>query len=135
MPSPALDIATALANAGLGTLGTNIYVSTVLDDDTGGGIVPDAAIFVAQSSGAPPEPLLGGSSADDINRVVVQIRLRGGRNAYQTALAKLPLIHAAIHKQQTAAYISWLVDPPIQLGPDDKDRHEWSINVAVLYQD
>lgn len=135
MPTPALDIATALQSAALGTLGTDLYVSTVLDDDAGGTIVPDAAIFVAQSSGAAPQPFLGGSDAEDIYFVIVQIRIRSARNSYQAALARLPLIHEALHKQQPAGYISWLVDPPIQLGPDDKTRHEWSVNVAVLYQD
>jgi hypothetical protein len=135
MPNPALDIATALQTAGLGTLGTNLYVSTVLDDDAGGTIVPDAAVFVAQTSGAQPQPFLGGSDAEDIYYVNVQIRTRSARNSYEVALAQLVSIHEALHKQQTSDYIYWLVDPPIQLGPDDKTRHEWSVNVAVLYQD
>lgn len=136
MPNPALDIATALQTAGLGTLVTNIYVSTVLDDDAGGAIVPDASLFVMQTSGAPPQPLLGGSSADDINFVIVQVRVRGARNQYEVPenVAR-SLVRNALHKQQPSDYISWLVDPPVQLGPDDKTRHEWSVNVAVLYQD
>ena len=135
MPNPALDIATALQTATLGTLGTDLYVSTVLDDDAGGTIIPDAALFVAQTSGAQPQPFLGGADAEDIYYVNVQIRVRSARNSYQTALELLPDIHEALHKQQPSDYISWLVDPPIQLGPDDKTRHEWSVNVAVTYQD
>ena len=36
MPTQRFDIATALQTAGLGTLGTNIFISTVLDDESRG---------------------------------------------------------------------------------------------------
>lgn len=135
MPDAALDIATALQTAGLGTLGTSIFISTVLDDESRGTVVPDAALFVSLTNGADPEPFLGGSDAEDIYRVNVQVRVRGARGVYNTPRQVSLAVQEALHKTQGAGYISWIASVPIQLGPDDKSRQEWSINILVTYQD
>jgi hypothetical protein len=129
-----IDIAARLAAAGLGlTLATNLFYGPLRDE----GGAPDASATVLLTGSYPFEPDLGGQDAPDLKPLTVQINLRSAANDYAGGSTLANAIVEAVHKRETGeANISWLIQSaPTYLGPDNRGRHRWSINVlATRYE-
>jgi hypothetical protein len=130
MTTPHVDIASALADAGLGTLGTDLFYGPVRDGK-GADKAPDAAIFVLEVGGFDPVPDLGGANAPDLRERSVQVRVRSAREGYSAGHTTAQAAFTAIHKQHPAAYVSWEAGEPIYIERDESGRHHWSINTFV----
>lgn len=131
MPTPHVDIATALSDAGLGTLATDLFYGPVRD----GAQVPDAALFVLETGGFQPVPDIGGASAADLRERSVQLRVRSAQRDYSGGYATAQSAWGAVHKQQPAGYVSWEAGEPLFVETDESGRHHWSINVLVRTHD
>lgn len=121
------DIITALGNAGIATLNTNMFPGIVRD----GAGYPDWCVFVSLTGGLEPEPFFNNDG--DRRQPFVQIRLRTGVNTADGGHDTAKSIFNAIHRQEPAGYESWLCSEPINIGLDNKGRLGWSINVKVAY--
>lgn len=135
MPTPDVDIANRLVAQGLGTLGTDLFYGPVRDADNLGTTYPDAGVFVLTTGGFDPEPLIGGQDAPDIRRPFVQVRVRSARESFETGQNTAQAVYQALHKKSPGEYIAWLVQEPGYLGKDNKSRHEWSLNVQLMFEE
>lgn len=135
MPTPDLDIATHLASEGIGTLGTDLFCGPVRDADDLGETYPDECVFVLATGGFEPEPFVGGADAPDIRRPFVQVRVRSARESFQSGQTTARAVYQATHKIEFAGYMGWLASEPTYLGKDNKSRHEWSINVQLVFEE
>ena len=122
------DVATRLQTAGVGTVGTDIFRGPERVPATG---VPDVAVFVLASGGAPASPYLG--TATDWHEVALQLLVRGAVNAYETARTKALAVRAALHRCTLSGYTLCMVreSEPLYLGRDHEGRHEFALNVRV----
>lgn len=131
--SATTDVAAAIQNAGLGTLGTDLVTGPMRDSREGAG-VPDELTAVLFTTGLQRKPYLGGPSAGDIEVIEVQILHRSERetgDSYTTSETKAKAIADAVHKGEPSGYVGWLASDPTYTGLDEQDRHNWSINVQV----
>lgn len=131
MPTPDLDIASRLQAAGVGTVGTNIFRGQVRPPSS---TIPHAALFVAPTGGAAPQPFLD-AGATDYRTPTVQILIRGDVGTYITTHGKAVSALDAVHKQTVSGYFQVLArtPEPLYLGLDDTEHPLFSVNVELFY--
>lgn len=127
------DIGTYLQSEGIGTLGTDIFLSQMPD-------TPDEAIALFEYAGNAPSRM-GGNRQPGI-----QVRTRGD---YETARATIDDIYTLLSKIGNeyeddapegvtingTTYLHFqTVQEPFPLGPDDNGRHELAQNFIVTYR-
>lgn len=116
------DIATILASAGVGTVGTDIFYGSMPPS-------PDNCVCIYQYAGSP-------SLAEGIDRPGVQVRIRN--TSYANASSKATDVHDALHTYANTLlngtyYMQILANQyPEGLGVDDNDRHIFVVNFSVM---
>lgn len=130
-----LDTITGLILADGATPGANLFASPVLPAEVSGTGVPNAAVFVRASGGAPPVPNMGSAGASSTWYPRVQVIVRGDVNGEDTARALANLIRETLHRATLTGYVSCLVvdSSPIELGKDTGGHPLFSLNVELWY--
>lgn len=125
MNPPSIDIKDILEAAGIGTYGTDLFVSTIPER-------PDAAVGIIDTAGLSPLPV------DYIyDRPSVQIIVRGTANGYLAAYSKAESIKRALHALYNETwngtrYIVILAETDILwIGPDERNRPQFSLNFSI----
>lgn len=115
MNTPSIDVKDLLVTAGLGTYGTDLFVSKEPTK-------PDACVTIYDTSGMPPEAWF------ELDYPGIQVRIRGAVNGYIVAMAKAYSIKNALHgvyntTQGGARYISIIATgEPECIGYDENER-------------
>jgi len=139
MPDPALDIATHLgadATVTIGgsdaVLGTNLFPGPKRAAGDG---IPEAAIFVLETGGYPPDDTFGTTLPGRTATVQVYIRGPQGADAYSSARATARAAWKSLHKASISGYVSirCMQSEPVYLGPNETDQHVFTINVLALH--
>lgn len=131
------EIATLLAAAGAGVVGTSLFKGTMPDQPAGA----DPIVALIEYASAPPLRRFGGDNAGTLaERPRVQVLVRG--SSYVTARARAQAVVAACDwlgpRTLTAssgggasyAAIEVLQRPPLFLGRDENDRWRFAVNLA-----
>jgi hypothetical protein len=124
MSSPAADIGAMLAANGVGTIGTNIFISLMPN-------TPDAVIALYDSGGFP------GESGYKYEYPTIQVRIRGAKGQYISAYAKAEAVRNFLHDRANITwgvnrYIGiWSMSDILFLGQDELNRPELSINFRI----
>lgn len=118
------DIAAKLAAESVGTVGTDIFIGVMPD-------TPDDCLVLNEYGGEAPD-LIG----TYVERPNCQVRVRN--DEYTTGRAKCASVIEALHTlgdtTLSGTRYLWVQarQSPIYLGRDEKKRHEWSVNFAVV---
>ena len=123
------DLATRIATAISGTVGTDVFKSMLP-------AVPDAAVALYETGGLAPEKRFG-SAGVDWERPGVQVVVRGAPGDYQTARTTSQTIFenvAEIETEDLSGTRYYLSDPqqqPFGLAVDEQDRPTVAFNVLL----
>jgi hypothetical protein len=116
MASPAADVALLLQNALVGTIGTNIYIGKLPDQND----APHKAIGVFDTGSAYTNPKW------QRDEFLVQILVRGPQQNYQEG-------YDFAEAAKGAVLAGFLLNGGINgLGTDQRDRHIFSLNFRVI---
>lgn len=130
--TPDTDVV-ALLTGSLGLVaGTNLFAGPVRAPGTG---VPDKAVFVLATGGAPPIPYMDGT-LQDYQRSIVQIRVRSDLEDFPTGQTLARSVRDFLHKITGTSYTDIRVreTEPNYLGPDELGHHEWSVNLEMEHR-
>jgi len=127
--NPPLDVATKLQTAGVGALGSSIWVGPIRPASSS---VPVASVFVTGTGGPRPQRTLG--RITEIRRPTVQVMVRAAD--HDAGLTKAKAVHAALHNSTIAGYgdVEALQPEPIYVGLDSQEHELFSINFMLFYQ-
>ncbi len=133
MSQPDLDVAVALASAGLGlTLGQNIYwgKEREVDPDTG---VPSKAVFVVNRLGAAPDNYIDESRTPQAREPLLQIVVRSEPQDFTGGYALARSVKDALHDIHLSGYDACRVTQaePVPIGENDSGEHLFSLNVHL----
>ena len=123
------DLGVRIATAISGTVGTNIFKSTMPPS-------PDAAVALYETGGLAPENRFG-TKGIEWERPAVQIIVRGAPNDYATARATIQTIYesiAEIETEELSGTKNFLSDPqqnPFALNVDEQQRPSVAFNVIL----
>ena len=123
------DLATRIATTISGTVGTNIFKSTMPT-------TPDAVVALYETGGLSPIKRLG-TKGIDWERPAVQVVVRGAPGDYQTARTTSQTIFedvASIETEDLSSTRYYMSDPlqePFGLTVDDQDRPTVAFNVIL----
>lgn len=131
---PAADVAAALATAGYGTVGTDLFRGPVRppDADTG---MPTRAIFVVDGATGGPEPVGVFGDPALFRRATVQVTVR--HEVYDTGDAQAEQIYDTLAAGTLAGgYLALMMlnSQPLFLGQDRSSWYTWTINVEAHYE-
>ena len=124
-------IGSVLQTAGVGTLGTNLFLSRSPD-------TPDACVTIYESGTGYPIYTHGTTGAA-LSVTNVQVMSRGAREDYETARTKITTVTTALEavKETTASGIRLLrieqLGRPVPLGYDDSDRPTIAMTYSVTH--
>jgi len=124
MNAPSQDIKDILVADGIGTFGTDLFVSKQPS-------TPDAVVTVYDTGGFAPE----GMTAD--HYPTVQMLIRGDQNSYRTTYTKAESVRDSLHRLHdetwnSTKYIAiWAMSDIIFVGYDENERPEFSINFRM----
>ena len=127
MNSPATDLAAKLATAGVGTIGTNLFVQRMPDD-------PDTCVCLYDYEGSSIDTLCSFSLEDFRVQVIARA------NTYAVAWAKMLAVQAVLDyiARETIGgtyyHVAYRRSLPFSLGQDARDRAEISQNYAGIRQ-
>jgi hypothetical protein len=123
------DLATRIATAISGTVGTDVFKSTMPTS-------PDAAVALYETGGLAPEKRFGAAGVD-WERPAVQIVVRGAPGDYETARTTSQTIFenvAEIETEDLSGTRYYLSDPlqnPFALDVDEQDRPSVAFNLLL----
>lgn len=134
MRNPAVDLVDYLdgSDAGAITLeaGVNLFSGQVLPltDEV------SPVVFVLNTGGTAPEPLLGSSRAATY-RPTVQVFVRGAAFEHASTEAIARDVHALLHLASVGGYLGLFAmqSQPEPLGDDNGSRPQWSMNFECRY--
>jgi hypothetical protein len=121
------DLATRIATTISGTVGTNIFKSTMPT-------TPDAVVALYETGGLAPEKRFG-TKGIDWERPAVQVVVRGAPGDYETARTTIQTIFEDVSKieaenlSSTRFYLSDPLQEPFGLTVDDQDRPTVAFNI------
>ena len=124
MNPPSQDISDILVGAGVGTFGTDLFISKEPDS-------PDACVTIFDTGGFDPVA----NYVYDFP--TVQIRIRGGKMEYQTAFAKAQDVKDTLHglsgeTWNSTKYVGiWAQGDIIFVGYDESNRPVLTVNFRV----
>lgn len=133
------EIGTYLAAAGIGlTQGTNLFVSLMPD-------LPSACVAIIETGGMPPVMTLTGTSGVEskLDRPTFQVRSRADVDGYVAGQTLMQTIYGKLQgvtetKINGASFqlfhLIAALQPPVYLGRDAKERHEWSQNYSCFLE-
>lgn len=125
------DFSAAMATAGLGTVGTDIYYGGELPYSA---TVPAICKFVLLRGGPPPIPLI---SQNDIYTFDIQVIVRGERvlknGAWTAAQTAARAVISNMHRASISGYFSCVAinSEPIDIGLDDQEMPRFSCNFRL----
>ncbi|MBW2084436.1 MAG: hypothetical protein JRI54_00170 [Deltaproteobacteria bacterium] len=124
---PAHDIALALQQAGLGTLGVDIFKGPVRPANG----IPVDSIFVLATGGRAGQRIH--SDRSEIRYPTAQIRVRA--ESFAEGYEKASAVYDALFDLRYPGYMDFLLlqSEPIYLGQDANGNYEWSLNVECSY--
>lgn len=132
--SEVLDaIGSVLQTAGVGTLGTTVFLSRSPS-------TPDACVTVYETGAGYPIYTQGSSGSARLSVTNIQVIARAGREDYESARSKATAVVAALEaiNETTAATIRLLraerVGAVSSLGFDDNDRPRVSVTFSVTHE-
>ena len=113
------------------TLDTNLFVSRLPD-------APDACVALLEGSGA--QPVLNMGTLAKVDNPTVQVRVRDV--SYPAGYAVVMAVFKALHGLSETELVSggavvksaWAMQSPVHIGRDEKERHEWSLNLRVVWE-
>jgi len=124
-------VGSKLVTDGLGTLGTNIFLSLMPD-------TPDLCTAVYEYSGLSPLDTFGASVTVALDRPSIQVMTRAGRNDYVAARDRAVNVRNSLAKisNQTLSGINILRIAPLSainsIGLDEKDRPLVTISFTAV---
>jgi hypothetical protein len=124
-------IGSVLQSAGVGTLGTNLFLSRQPES-------PDACVTVIES-GAGVNLYTHGIVGNALTMTNIQVTARAAREDYQAARTKITAVIAALEAvaETTADGVRLLrvesLGRPIPMGYDGNDRPEIAMNFTVTH--
>ena len=124
-------VGSKLATDGLGTLGTNIFLSLMPD-------TPDLCTAVYEYSGLTPIDTFGASVNIQLDRPSIQVMTRAGRNDYVAARDRAVNVRNALAKVSNSnlSGIQILRIAPLSainaIGLDEKDRPLVTVSFTVV---
>lgn len=127
-------IGTALQSAGVGTLGSSIFLSRMPAS-------PDAAVTVYETGAGYPLYTQGSAGGAALIVANIQVVARAAREDYQAARTKISAVTVALETlaDSTISGIRILrierVGSPSPLGLDDNDRPRVSMTYTVTFDD
>jgi len=130
MTSPAEDIGEILEDAGVGTVGTDIYIGTIPDTDD----APHAAVGVIDTGALFLSPKW---KRDELT---VQVLVRGPKRSYNVGYAKAKEVMDALLGIEPVTvnshdYVLFVILGGIShLGNDAQDRAMFSLNFKVVLE-
>lgn len=119
-----------LAAGSVGALGSTIFLGRMPD-------TPDACVCVYESAGSLPEMTFG-SSGIAIDRPIIQVMCRAGRDDYPAARDKAVAVRdllSGLTNTTLGSFKVLRVEPSGSvnpIGPDEKDRPLVSVNFNVM---
>jgi hypothetical protein len=128
MNPPSQDIKDFLVAAGVGTFGTDLFVSKEPAADADGNI-PTTTVY--DTGGFDPE------AQYVYDRPTVQVRVRGARGGYLAAYAKAQAARTALRtifnetKNGTRYIGIWILGDIVALGDDEKGRPVLTLNIRI----
>lgn len=130
--TPDLDMLAELTGNYSLTSGTNLFAGPVVVVATG---VPDKAVFILATGGAPPQPFIDGSG-QDYCRSAVQIRIRSTTEDFPGGQTLARNVRDFLHKRVVSGYVDIRAREaePNYLGPDEQGHHEWSVNLDLEHR-
>jgi hypothetical protein len=124
-------VGSVLETAGVGTLGTSIFLSRSPD-------TPDACVVVYESGAGYPI-YTHGTTGSALLVTNVQVIARAGREDYQAARTKITAVITAMEavSNTVASGVTLLraeqLNRPLPMGYDDNDRPEIAMNFTVTH--
>lgn len=128
-----LDVATAIAGAGLGlTLGTSVFWGTIRESDPASG-VPSRAVFCTPMLSPAPMNYCDGSRTPQGKEPQVQVVVRGNAQSYSTANTLARSVRDALHDLPPTGYAGCRVTQvdPVPIGETNRGEHLFSLNVQL----
>ena len=113
------------------TIDTNLFVSRLPD-------APDACVALLEGSGA--QPVLNMDALAKVDNPTVQVRVRDVSYpaGYAMVMSVFKTLHGLAETTLTpgTAYVKaiWAMQSPVHIGRDEKERHEWSLNLRVVWE-
>ena len=123
------DLATRIATAISGTVGTNVFKSTMP-------ALPDASVALYETGGLAPENRFGAKGIE-WERPAVQVVVRGAPGDYQTARTTCQTIFENVAEIETEDlsgtryYLSSPQQNPFALDVDEQERPSVAFNVIL----
>lgn len=99
-------------------------------------VIPHKAVSVLETGGDLPNGFMDGRDKD-YRRIRVQVRVRSDVDDYQTGRDLTQTLWGVLQRANltsiTSSYVSCHVttSAPVYWGKDDKEHHEWSVNLRV----
>jgi hypothetical protein len=124
MNAPSVDIKDFLVNAGIGTFGTDLFVSKEPES-------PNACVTVYDTGGFDAE------AAYTYDRPTVQVRVRGDKQDYSDAFTKAQSVRDELHGKYNETingtrYVGiWIQGDIFTLGYDANDRPILAVNFRM----
>ncbi len=125
------EIAAYLASGGLGTVGTNIFVSPNLPDVEGAELITMLFEYGGMASGLTMD---GAECANPS----LQVRVRAGKFDYASGIGRIKAVEALLHGKANLTIGSHnykliqAMGSPNYIGRDEKGRPEWTQNYHVM---
>lgn len=132
-----LDVATALAGAGIGlTLGTNVFWGPVRESDPSTAF-PSAAVFCTMRGGAPPINYCDASITPQLREPLVQVMIRSAPRDYAAGQATARQVKNALHDIPPTGYDACRVEQaePLPIGETNQGEHLFSLNVHLYIEE
>lgn len=133
MSQPDLDVATALAGAGLGlSLEENLFWGKEREVDPDSGI-PSKAVFVVNRLGGAPENYCDSARTPQAHEPLLQIVVRSDPQEFSAGYALARSIQNALHDVALPGYDACRVTQPepVAIGESDSGEHLFSLNVHL----
>lgn len=125
------DIGSILQTAGIGTVGTDIFLNALPPS-------PDTCVAIMETAGLPPERTMGNSGVPLLERPGFQVLCRGARDEYQTtrttANTVFRLIGAALEQTvNSTRYLSIdAISSVFDAGNDENERPIIACNYLAI---
>jgi len=124
--SAAFDVATILANLGMGTMAGNLFVNRMPD-------TPDVCTTVYEYGGKPTDFAMGSSVAVEHASLQIAVRNTSAQAGYEAIYAMYRQLdgHMGGVVNGTTYFLMTAMQPPFKLAEDEENRVKFVFNLAV----
>ena len=130
MHDPAKDIAQLLQDAGVATLGIDLFTGPMRPAGEG---APAQCVFVRSTGGLPADRFF--VQLDEVRYPTVQVRVRSP--SYQQGMDLARAVYAAAQSARPAGYMDVVCNQsePLYMEQDANRHHHWALNFELMYQE